>query len=128
VDDVSLTPRAAHRLQRAAQAAQELSETLWEALRDELSDPRPERVVELSECLVAVTGAVTTLACGDHGRAAEPASVSATHPDFPPPDAAAAAPRTGHTAVLVDELDDGEVEAYSARARWRTPSGVEGLP
>jgi hypothetical protein len=130
VDDGALTPRAAQRLQRAAHAAQELSNALWDALRDELSDARPERVAALSERLVAIAGAVSVLA-GDGGdRAAEHATVGVPGTDFPhPPRADAAAQRSTRRAVLVDELGaDGEVEAYSVRARRRAPAGIEDLP
>lgn len=134
MDDDALTPRAAQRLQRAAHAAQELSDALWDALRDELSDARPERVAELSERLVAIAGAVSMLAHDGGDRAAEPATVGVGGPDFPqPPRADAATQRSARRAVLVDELDadadaDGEVEAYSARARWRAPARIEDLP
>ena len=55
-------PRLAERLTRAGRAAQTLSETLWEALLQELADPRPERVAELSEQLGAVAAVVASLA------------------------------------------------------------------
>jgi GGDEF domain-containing protein len=50
------------RLKRAARAAQELCDTLWESLHDELRDPSQERVRELSERLAAVSSAVALLA------------------------------------------------------------------
>jgi GGDEF domain-containing protein len=59
------------RLARAAQAAQALSDALWEALHDELAAGGPlarhssERTVELSERLAGVAGAVALLA-GSH--------------------------------------------------------------
>lgn len=129
MDDVALTPRAAERLQRAAHAAQELSGALWDALRDELSDPRPDRVAELTERLVAVAGAVSALARVEGDRAAVPPTAHTSPPGSPPPRAGVATRRPAQTAVLVDELEgDGEVEAYSARARWRVPARVEDLP
>lgn len=64
-------PRFAERLTRAGRAAQTLSETLWEALLQELADPRPERVAELSEQLGAVAAVVASLARMDV-RAREP--------------------------------------------------------
>jgi GGDEF domain-containing protein len=72
VTDDFLTPRVAERLARAARAAQTLSETLWEALHEELTDPRAHRVAELSERLVDVSAAVAALAHGD----ARPAPVA----------------------------------------------------
>jgi GGDEF domain-containing protein len=62
VNDDFPDPRLAERLTRAARAAQTLSETLWEALLQELADPRPERVVELSEQLGEVAAVVASLA------------------------------------------------------------------
>jgi GGDEF domain-containing protein len=50
------------RLARAARAAQQLCDTLWESLHDELRDPYAERVEELSERLAAVSSVVALLA------------------------------------------------------------------
>jgi GGDEF domain-containing protein len=62
VSDDVLNPRTAERLVRAARAAQTLSEALWEALHEELIDPRGSRVAELSERLAEVSTAVASLA------------------------------------------------------------------
>jgi GGDEF domain-containing protein len=62
VSDDFLDPRRAERLTRAARAAQTLSETLWEALHEELTDPRARRVVEFSERLGEVAATVALLA------------------------------------------------------------------
>jgi GGDEF domain-containing protein len=62
VNDDFPDPRLAERLTRAARAAQTLSETLWEALLQELADPRPERVAELSVKLGEVAAVVASLA------------------------------------------------------------------
>lgn len=65
------TPGLAERLERAARAAHTLSETLWEALHEELADRRAEidrgdrRVAELSERLADVSATVGLLARGD---------------------------------------------------------------
>jgi hypothetical protein len=59
------------RLARAAQAAEELCATLWEAMHEELRRPRGSRALELSERLVQVCSAVGTLAAED--PASEPA-------------------------------------------------------
>ncbi len=53
---------AAARLIRAAQAAQQLSDALWETLHEELRQPRPARVAELSARLADVTSTVAMLA------------------------------------------------------------------
>ena len=116
-------PPIAQRLARAAQAAQELSDALWEALRDELADPRPERVAELSERLVAVAGTVSTLARGDRERAAEQPSPDTAQPDSPraPARAGAAGARPAPVTVLVDEL---RAEAAASRPIRRMPGGA----
>ena len=62
MSDDSPDPRLAERLQRAARAAQALSETLWEALQEELADPRSERVTELSQQLGEVAAVLASLA------------------------------------------------------------------
>ncbi len=63
-------PRFAHahggspptRLARAAHAAQELCGALWEAVHDEVRQPRAARVAELAECLAQVCSALAALA------------------------------------------------------------------
>jgi GGDEF domain-containing protein len=62
VSDDFLDPRRAERLVRAARAAHALSETLWEALHEELGDPGAERVAELTEQLREVLATVASLA------------------------------------------------------------------
>jgi GGDEF domain-containing protein len=77
VSDDPPDPRLAERLTRAARAAQALSETLWEALQEELADPRPERVAELSGQLGEVASVVASLARVDarvREQPAEPAN------------------------------------------------------
>jgi GGDEF domain-containing protein len=78
MSDEPMNPRVAERLTRAAQAAQALSETLWEALHEELSDPRSQRVVELSERLADIPMTVASLARMD---ARPPASAAASPAD-----------------------------------------------
>jgi GGDEF domain-containing protein len=57
------SPAAAERLVRAARAAQQLSDVLWETLQEELhGGPHAERVRELSERLVEVSSTVALLA------------------------------------------------------------------
>ncbi len=55
----------AERLARAARAAQQLCDTLWEALHEELRDPDAERIRELSERLAEVSSTVALLAAAD---------------------------------------------------------------
>lgn len=75
-DDDLLNPRIAERLTRAARAAQTLSETLWEALHEELIDPRGRRVVELSQRLADVAQSIASLSRVD--GAAQPSPPDAT--------------------------------------------------
>jgi len=96
VSDDFLDPRLAERLTRAARAAQSLSETLWEALQEELADPRPERVAELSEQLGEVAAIVATLARVDAGKG-EPGEPADTRV----PEASAAA-TSASTAASAD--------------------------
>ncbi len=126
MSDDLLDLRAAERLTRAVQAAQTLSETLWEALHDELA-ARPEigahgrRVAELSERLGEVAGAITSL-IGTDGRPAPSGSpvgdpvesgsrvarVTLQEPSSPPARSpqreSSAADEPLSAAVLVDEL------------------------
>ncbi len=130
MNDDALDPRIAQRLARAAHAAQELSDALWDALREELADPRRERVAELSRRLVAVAGTVSTLTRGEASQTAgrrEPAGPARLpQPDFPlaTPGTLPGRERPASAAVLVDELAaDGDVEAYSPRAA-PAPAGL----
>lgn len=116
-DDV-LNPRLAERLVRAARAAQALSETLWEALHEELSDPREQRVAELCERLAEVTATVALLARVDAGVSAVPGPpIAPAEPESPAAHAAyyeespstpvresPTAEEQPSMAVLVDEL------------------------
>lgn len=61
---------AAERLLRAARAAQQLSDVLWETLQEELHGPHAERVGQLSERLVEVSSTVALLASGSAGSSA----------------------------------------------------------
>lgn len=114
-------PRLAERLTRAARAAQALSETLWEALHEELADPRAQRVVELSERLGEVAATVALLARVDAHTPQAPQAPAApvapptvepeyrvarvTHDEPPPPRGSSTTPQAPlFTAVLVDEL------------------------
>lgn len=73
-----MSPPSAERLVRAARAAQALSETLWEALHEELADPVQRRVAALSQRLADVSATVVLLAQVDaDSSAASEAPVSA---------------------------------------------------
>jgi GGDEF domain-containing protein len=66
-----MNPRGAERLARAARAAQSLSETLWEALHEELTDPAARRVAELSQRLADVSATVALLARVNPGESGQ---------------------------------------------------------
>lgn len=119
MSDESINPRGAERLTRAARAAQALSETLWEALHEELNDPTQERVAELSRRLADVSATIALLA-GPGSGVSSPGESSAkpVPPVEPEPSAARvareeAAPssrrespmaQASSMAVIVDEL------------------------
>jgi GGDEF domain-containing protein len=88
-----MNPRSAERLVRAARAAQALSETLWEALHEELADPMQRRVAELSRRLTDVSATVALLA---RPEPAEPAGET-------PPAASARSQASRASAVHDDE-------------------------
>ncbi len=142
MSDDGLNPRLAERLARAARAAQTLSEVLWEALREELTDPRAQRVAELSERLGDVSATVALLARADVGAppATEPPGVpESSQPLATPSEREPAAARVIHeheesrstpvreypsaqeqpsAAVLVDELalpESSEIEIRDER-------------
>jgi diguanylate cyclase (GGDEF)-like protein len=75
VSDDSLDPRLAERLVRATRAAKTLSETLWEALEEELSNPRSQRVAELSEQLGVLAAVVASLAHADVSLRESPVAI-----------------------------------------------------
>jgi GGDEF domain-containing protein len=69
------------RLARAASAAQQLCDALWESLREELRDPSEERVRELSERLAAVSSTVALLVSATAQRPPRPPGA---HPETVP--------------------------------------------
>ncbi|MGC2374390.1 MAG: diguanylate cyclase [Solirubrobacteraceae bacterium] len=73
---------AAERLARAARAAQQLCDVLWEALHEELRHPNAERITQLSERLAEVSSTVAMLA------AAAPRAAATAAPDMGVPDTA----------------------------------------
>jgi GGDEF domain-containing protein len=130
VTDDFLTPRAAERLARAARAAQTLSETLWEALHEELGDPRAHRVAELSERLADVSAIVTALARGDArpapaaegSRGATPdvgGEVPAAQPESP---TAPVEPRSRLARVTHDEPSSDEPSSQREPPAQQPPS------
>jgi GGDEF domain-containing protein len=136
VSDDFPDPRLAERLTRAGRAAQTLSETLWEALLQELADPRPERVAELSEQLGEVAAVVASLARVDlraRVQPAEPVDVGPVEQELrfarattygepisekpAPSGEPAEAPVSPSPAVLIDELAPTAATGPQVQAR-----------
>lgn len=84
---------AGERLTRGAQAARALSETLWEALGEELGALRRQRIIELSERLADVSGAMALLA-----RIEGPVPAP-SEPQPEPPSAVSRPPRDAPSSV-----------------------------
>jgi GGDEF domain-containing protein len=137
VSEDFLDPRVAERLTRAARAAQALSETLWEALHEELTDPRAQRVAELSERLGDVAATVASLAQVEArlpqtpALPVEPGSVEpesdaarVTHDKAPPPRGSSAPEVPVSVAVLVDELAPVESPAAPEIETYRPAAEV----
>jgi GGDEF domain-containing protein len=120
-----MNPRGAARLTRAARAAQALSETLWEALHEELADPAGRRVAELSERLADVSATMALLARVDPGSPAvpepappvepEPPARYAAHDEMPPRRESPPVREPSSTAVIVDELASLQEPAIEIR-------------
>ena len=91
-----MSPRGAERLVRAARAAQALSETLWEALHEELCRSRAPSgaSAELSERLADVSATVALLARADPGSGA-----AAPEAPMPPVESERPAERVDRRAV-----------------------------
>jgi GGDEF domain-containing protein len=123
---------AVERLARAARAAQQLCDVLWEALHVELLHPRGERVAELSERLSEISSTVAMLASDapsglESGPAPAPTSApprevkdpGAIDRPWPPatqaaePPSAAPAPTTSPTPV--PSAAASEVPAFERR-------------
>jgi GGDEF domain-containing protein len=123
-----MSPRSAERLVRAARAARALSETLWEALHEELGDPVQLRVAELSERLADVSAAVALLARVDPDSPAvpepappvepEPPAAAQAHEEAPPRQESPPVGESSSMVVVVDELapqEPSEIEIRDER-------------
>lgn len=126
-DEQERTPVDAARIEllsRAVRASRELCELLWEAMHEELRDPREERIQELSQRLSEVASTVAMLTASPRGgssageRRKPPEPVSAEQPEErlahlspvaagdAPPDQSSQAPTGSDTLArmrLVDE-------------------------
>jgi GGDEF domain-containing protein len=114
VSDDFLDPRRAERLVRAARAAHALSETLWEALHEELGDPGAERVAQLSEQLGEVAATIASLArvSADAREPGEPADTRVRETP-----AAAASARAASGAAPAEVVAPA-AQPSAARARY----------
>jgi GGDEF domain-containing protein len=115
VSDNSQDPRRVERLTRAAQAAQTLSEVLWEALQEELGDPRSQRVAELSEQLGELVAIFASLAHADARVREMPIPVVEQGPGPEPSSRAAWESRIATTRVTYNEppVNEPPGEKYS---------------
>jgi hypothetical protein len=120
VSDDSLDPRHTDRLTRAARAARALSETLWEALHEELNNPRRQRVAELSAQLGEVTAIVASLAHADDRVRDVPGG-----PDAPVQPAPRAPRMTDEELRMTGEPSTREPPAFSAPPAPREPAAKQ---
>jgi hypothetical protein len=107
VADDSLEAVVAERLIRAARAAQDLCDVLWEALHEELSDrslngPHAQRVADLSERVADVSATVMALVryAKSNEVLREPSQVK---PSAAPEPAAAPAPSAAPRTTVIPE-------------------------
>ncbi len=141
----TLDAAMAERLRRAAGAARELSDVLWEALHEELGErsgagPRAQHVTDLAERLVDVAATLSALATAgeripasaESEMAAAPAAVST--PEVPgqlahEPRFERTSPDSSSVAIIVDERDDPPITANpivtDAESEMRSRSRVE---
>lgn len=121
--DTSLDAVLAERLTRAARAAQDLCDVLWETLREELSDrssngPRAQRVADLSERVVDISSTVAALASYATPGVVEREPVTMAEPPAEPEPATVPEPAKTPApsaatsgAVIVDERDEPKTRA-----------------
>ncbi|HTB50698.1 MAG TPA: diguanylate cyclase [Solirubrobacteraceae bacterium] len=134
-DQSSRSDATVERLARAARAAQQLCDVLWESLQEELRDPQAERVKGLTERLVEVSSTVALLASAPTGaNAAESNSdVRAdvhtdSRPDaLGPSGATGARPATG-SSPRADALDARPASEAPANAVSAAPSAERRKP
>lgn len=123
-----LDAAAVESLARAARAARELCELLWEALHQELRDPREERVKELSQRLAEISSTVAMLTGGPYPGSASPERRSPPEPvdevgptplplgPAPPPGPGGPAPAPGGPAAPPGPRQPRPAAAQALRA------------
>jgi hypothetical protein len=146
VADDSLEAVVAERLTRAARAAQDLCDVLWEVLHGELSDrarngPRAQRVADLSERVADISSTVAVLArnaasdealdgpspavepsaLSEPAVAPEPSAVARSTAMYGPAAMSSAVPPRSE-AMIVDERAEEESERIAAVEQ---PAAVE---
>ncbi len=115
-----LDPRRAERLTRAARAAQVLSETLWEALHEELGDPRGRRVAKVSEQLGEIAAILASLAHADDRVRDVPGA-----PDAPVHPVPRASRMADDQLRMTGEASTRESPAFSAPPAPREPMATQ---
>jgi GGDEF domain-containing protein len=138
-----MSPRSAERLARAARAAHTLSETLWEALHEQLTDPAEPRVAELSQRLADISATVALLArINVYSPAATDALAPSVELESPAArmrheqaparrgSSTARAPSSSSPAVIVDELaprESSEIEIRDERREQAPPAWIASI-
>jgi GGDEF domain-containing protein len=124
------------RLERAARAAQQLCDALWESLHEELRDPSAKRIGELSARLAEVSSTVALLVVEESGVAAPPneapasAAVDRRTPLEPTPsESPSTDSRSGPDLRLAPHPPaDPEPSRSDERRLAPEPSAATGLP
>lgn len=104
-DRASPDKSAAERLARAARAAQQLCDALWQSLHEELRQPSTARVVELSERLAEVSSTVAMLAAATPVPVDPPAPAAPPAPVYPPAPAAPPAATSNPSAAQAPPVE-----------------------
>jgi GGDEF domain-containing protein len=128
VSDDSLDPRRVERLTRAAQAAQALSEVLWDALREELGNPRSQRVAELSEQLGELVAIVASLARVDASAREISIPVVEQGPGLEPSSRAAREPRIAAVRDTYNETHSEPPVNQPSAEKYGEPPPQEPAP
>jgi len=120
-----LNPRAAERLVRAARAAHTLSETLWEALHEQLISPADgERAAALSRRLADVAATVTLLAGEERAQeASTPAAEAASSVERSVPPVERSVPPVERAAPIRSTKPETAVEAGDGGEDVAAPLG-----
>jgi GGDEF domain-containing protein len=116
---------AIERLRRAARAAQQLCDVLWETLHEELLRPDATRIAQLSERLAEVSSTVAMLAPASPGAA--PLTAPPTAPPTPEAPTAAVPGDPGSARPIVDRRTP-PVPSGFAPSRPEPPAVHQSIP